>query len=53
MLHKADFDTVRGLGRHTKRGASFLVSSVCGGAVGPVILGVCFPSYLINHRDTR
>jgi FHS family L-fucose permease-like MFS transporter len=30
---------VRGLGRHTKRGASFLVSSVCGGAVGPVILG--------------
>ncbi|CBX95912.1 hypothetical protein IAQ61_004735 [Plenodomus lingam] len=31
--------TLRGLGRHTKRGASFLVSSVCGGAVGPVILG--------------
>ncbi|EUC38352.1 hypothetical protein COCCADRAFT_83296 [Bipolaris zeicola 26-R-13] len=31
--------TLRGLGRHTKRGASFLVSSVCGGAVGPVVLG--------------
>lgn len=31
--------SLRGLGRHTKRGASFLVSSVCGGAVGPVILG--------------
>ncbi|KAH7377731.1 L-fucose permease Glucose/galactose transporter-like protein [Pyrenochaeta sp. MPI-SDFR-AT-0127] len=31
--------TLRGLGRHTKRGASYLVSSVCGGAVGPVILG--------------
>ncbi|CAO2652194.1 Nn.00g004770.m01.CDS01 [Neocucurbitaria sp. VM-36] len=31
--------TLRGLGRHTKRGASFLVASVCGGAVVPVILG--------------
>ncbi|KAF2124250.1 MFS general substrate transporter [Dothidotthia symphoricarpi CBS 119687] len=31
--------TLRGLGRHTKRGASFLVSAVCGGAVGPAILG--------------
>ena len=31
--------TLRGLGRHTKRGASFLVASVCGGAVGPAILG--------------
>lgn len=30
---------MRGLGRHTKRGASFLVSSVCGGAVVPAILG--------------
>ena len=32
--------SLRGLGRHTKRGASFLVSSVCGGAVFPPILGV-------------
>ncbi|USP77681.1 uncharacterized protein yc1106_04955 [Curvularia clavata] len=31
--------TLRGLGRHTKRGASFLVASVCGGAVVPAILG--------------
>lgn len=31
--------TLRGLGRHTKRGASFIVASVSGGAVGPAILG--------------
>lgn len=31
--------SLRGLGRHTKRGASFLVASVCGGAVVPAILG--------------
>ena len=31
---------LRGLGRHTKRGASFIVSSVSGGAVFPPILGV-------------
>lgn len=31
--------SLRGLGRHTKRGASFLVASVCGGAVIPAILG--------------
>ena len=30
---------LRGLGRHTKRGASFLVSSVSGGAVFPPVLG--------------
>jgi FHS family L-fucose permease-like MFS transporter len=40
--------TLRGLGRHTKRGASFLVSSVCGGAVGPVILG-----NVADHIGTR
>jgi FHS family L-fucose permease-like MFS transporter len=32
--------SLRGLGRHTKRGASFLVSSVCGGAIFPPIMGV-------------
>ena len=32
--------SLRGLGRHTKRGASFIVSSVCGGAVFPPLLGV-------------
>ncbi|MCJ1255783.1 hypothetical protein MMC24_003600 [Lignoscripta atroalba] len=31
--------SLRGLGRHTKRGASFLVASVSGGAVFPPILG--------------
>ncbi|KZF19252.1 putative L-fucose-proton symporter [Xylona heveae TC161] len=31
---------IRGLGRHTKRGASFVVASVSGGAVFPPILGV-------------
>jgi FHS family L-fucose permease-like MFS transporter len=31
--------SLRGLGRHTKRGASYLVASVCGGAVVPAILG--------------
>jgi FHS family L-fucose permease-like MFS transporter len=31
--------SLRGLGRHTKRGASFIVASVSGGAVVPVILG--------------
>jgi FHS family L-fucose permease-like MFS transporter len=31
--------SLRGLGRHTKRGASFIVASVCGGAVIPAILG--------------
>ena len=40
--------SLRGLGRHTKRGASFLVASVCGGAVFPPILGV-----VADHRNTR
>ena len=31
--------SLRGLGRHTKRGASFIVSSVVGGAVFPPVLG--------------
>ncbi|RPB08756.1 putative L-fucose-proton symporter [Morchella conica CCBAS932] len=32
--------SLRGLGRHTKRGASFLVASVCGGAVFPPMMAV-------------
>lgn len=40
--------SLRGLGRHTKRGASFLVASVCGGAVFPPILGL-----VADHRSTR
>ena len=31
--------SLRGLGRHTKRGASFLVSSICGGAFWPPMTG--------------
>ncbi|MCJ1293320.1 hypothetical protein MMC34_004874 [Xylographa carneopallida] len=40
--------SLRGLGRHTKRGASFIVSSVSGGAVFPPILGV-----VADARDTQ
>lgn len=32
--------SLRGLGRHTKRGASFLVAAVCGGAIFPPLMGV-------------
>jgi len=31
--------SLRGLGRHTKRGGTFLVSSICGGAIFPPVLG--------------
>lgn len=40
--------SLRGLGRHTKRGASFLVASVCGGAVFPPMLGA-----VVDARNTR
>lgn len=40
---------LRGLGRHTKRGASFLVASVSGGAVFPAILGATAD----RHNSTR
>ncbi|KAK5019572.1 hypothetical protein LTR39_000287 [Cryomyces antarcticus] len=40
--------SLRGLGRHTKRGASFLVSSVSGGAVFPPMLGA-----VADARGTR
>ncbi|KAF2192519.1 glucose/galactose transporter [Zopfia rhizophila CBS 207.26] len=40
--------SLRGLGRHTKRGASFLVSSVSGGAVFPPMLGA-----VVDARNTR
>lgn len=32
--------SIRGLGRHTKRGSSWIVSSVCGGALFPAITGL-------------
>jgi len=35
---------LKGLGKHTKRGASFIVSSVCGGAVFPALMGVASDS---------
>jgi FHS family L-fucose permease-like MFS transporter len=40
--------SLRGLGRHTKRGASFLVASVSGGAVFPPILGA-----VADHSSTH
>ena len=39
---------LRGLGRHTKRGASFIVASVSGGAVFPPVLGA-----VADSRDTQ
>lgn len=32
--------SIRGLGRHTKRGSSWIVSSVCGGALFPSLTGL-------------
>jgi FHS family L-fucose permease-like MFS transporter len=32
--------SIRGLGRHTKRGSSWIVASVCGGALFPAITGL-------------
>lgn len=40
--------SLRGLGRHTKRGASFLVASVSGGAVFPPMLGA-----VADRKGTR
>ncbi|KAF2271069.1 glucose/galactose transporter [Lojkania enalia] len=40
--------SLRGLGRHTKRGASFLVASVSGGAVFPPMLGA-----VVDARNAR
>ncbi|MCJ1368363.1 hypothetical protein MMC16_007505 [Acarospora aff. strigata] len=40
--------SLRGLGRHTKRGASFIVASVSGGAIFPPILGA-----VSDLRNTR
>lgn len=40
--------SLRGLGRHTKRGASFIVASVSGGAVFPPMLGA-----VVDARNTR
>jgi FHS family L-fucose permease-like MFS transporter len=31
---------IRGVGRHTKRASSFLIMSIVGGAIAPVLMGV-------------
>ncbi|KPI37488.1 L-fucose-proton symporter [Cyphellophora attinorum] len=36
--------SIRGLGRHTKRGSSFIVASVCGGALFPSLTGLAADS---------
>jgi FHS family L-fucose permease-like MFS transporter len=41
--------SLRGLGRHTKRGASFLVASVCGGAVFPPVTGAVADAIGTQH----
>lgn len=38
--------SIRGLGRHTKRGSSWIVASVCGGALFPSLTGL-----VADHRD--
>jgi MFS transporter, FHS family, L-fucose permease len=37
---------IRGLGRHTKRGSSWIVASICGGALFPAITGLA-----ADHSD--
>lgn len=32
---------IRGLGQHTKQASSFLIMSIVGGAVAPVLMGIC------------
>ena len=32
---------IRGVGQHTKRASSFLIMSIVGGAVAPVLMGLC------------
>jgi MFS transporter, FHS family, L-fucose permease len=36
--------SIRGLGRHTKRGSSWIVASVCGGALFPALTGLAADS---------
>jgi len=38
--------SIRGLGRHTKRGSSWIVASVCGGALFPALTGLA-----ADHSD--
>lgn len=38
--------SIRGLGRHTKRGSSWIVASICGGAMFPALTGL-----MADHTD--
>ena len=41
--------SIRGLGRHTKRGSSFIVASVCGGALFPSLTGLA-ADHMTYHK---
>ena len=36
---------IKGVGRHTKRASSYLIMSIVGGAVAPVVMGVIGDRY--------
>ena len=42
--------SIRGLGRHTKRGSSWIVASVCGGALFPALTGLAADSMHSYHH---
>jgi FHS family L-fucose permease-like MFS transporter len=41
--------SIRGLGRHTKRGSSWIVASVCGGALFPALTGLA-ADHMTYHK---
>jgi len=42
--------SIRGLGRHTKRGSSWIVASVCGGALFPALTGLAADNFNSYHK---
>lgn len=42
--------SIRGLGRHTKRGSSWIVASVCGGALFPALTGLAADNFGTYHK---
>jgi len=42
--------SIRGLGRHTKRGSSWIVASVCGGALFPALTGLAADHLHSYHK---
>lgn len=42
--------SIRGLGRHTKRGSSWIVASVCGGALFPALTGLAADHMHSYHK---